>query len=46
MQVLLVLTHALKGINEESEEDDCYRKHYCFGEEHWEHWDILSEEVD
>ncbi len=30
---LLVLTHALKGIKEESEEDNCYRKHYCFGED-------------
>jgi hypothetical protein len=25
---LLVLTHALKGINEESEEDISFRKHY------------------
>ncbi len=30
---LLVLTHALKGINKESEEDNCYRKHYGFGED-------------
>jgi len=30
---LLVLTHALKGINEESEEDNSFMKHYGFGED-------------
>jgi hypothetical protein len=30
---LLALTHALKGINEESEEDNSFRKHNGFPED-------------